>query len=124
MKNLSIKIAAVATTLLPAVAFAQETVVGGNVSKLLREFGNLVNMSIGILVTLALAVFFFGLVRYIFKLGGDKGAENGKNLMIYGIVALFIMVSIWGIINFVGAFFGVNQSGASTTSLSPYGKIQ
>ncbi|MEN9852406.1 MAG: hypothetical protein RI996_349 [Candidatus Parcubacteria bacterium] len=106
-------IAAAAVALVPVVAFAENPTgpATENVTKLFTAFGSLVNMSIGILVTLALAVFFWGLVTYIFKLGNGKG-EEGKNLMIYGIIALFIMVSIWGIITFIGTFLGVNQNQA------------
>jgi hypothetical protein len=125
MKKISFKIntiiASILAAFLPALAFAQNNlplpggtqpggVAGQNVTGLVNIFGNLVNLSIGILITLALAVFFWGLVRYIFKLGGDEGAKNGKNLMIYGIIALFIMVSIWGIVSFVGSFLGVSQN--------------
>lgn len=108
-----------ALALMPVVAFAQTGPVSTNVKSLFNTFGDLANMSIGILVTLALAAFFWGLVTYIFKLGSGKG-EEGKNLMIYGIIALFIMVSIWGIINFAGQFLGVpNGNQQDVRSLVP-----
>lgn len=113
IKKISAKISAVALVMFPAIAFAQQSngqidATGGNIGQLLTVIGNLANRSIGILVAIALAVFFYGLVRYLFKLGGEKGAENGKSLMIYGIVALFVMVSVWGIITFISDFFGLN----------------
>lgn len=119
MKKISQAISAFAlTALLPVVAFAQgnptTSQAGSNVNQLFDVISNLASRSIGILVTIALAVFFWGLVRYLFKLGGEKGAENGKSLMIYGLVALFIMVSVWGIINFVSSFFGINSQATGT----------
>ncbi len=46
----------------------------------------------------ALVVFFFGLVKFIMKAGDSKEVENGRRLMIWGTVALFVMVSIWGLV--------------------------
>lgn len=83
------------------------------VGKLFDTLGDLANMSIGILVTLALATFFWGLVKYVFKLGGSKTPDNGRSLMIYGIVALFVMVSIWGITSFIGDFLGIKDNAAA-----------
>jgi hypothetical protein len=58
-------------------------------------------VSDAVLVTagLALLAFLWGLARFIFLVGGDeKQVDNGKNLMKWGLVALFVMVSVWGII--------------------------
>jgi len=51
-------------------------------------------------------VFFWGLVQYIYN--GAEGHESGRNIMIAGIVSLFIMVSVWGIVNLVQGALGVN----------------
>jgi Type IV secretion system pilin len=120
MKKISATISAFALgAVLPIVALAQTTVggrTGQNVTELFDIVARLASRSIGILVTIALAVFFWGLVRYLFKLGGEKGAENGKNLMIYGLVALFVMISVWGILNFVSSFFGINSNANQDSS--------
>lgn len=60
----------------------------------------------GILIPLAFALallyFFWGVAKYINSgAGGEKAAEEGKRVMIWGIVALFIATSIWGIVNFI-----------------------
>ncbi len=67
---------------------------------------------VGILLTAALVVFFWGLVKYINSLSSEKDRQDGKNLMIWGVVALFVMVSVWGLVNLLqGTFLG----GVSTT---------
>ena len=56
-----------------------------------------------LMASLALLVFFWGLARFIFKIGsgGDaKAVAEGKQLMIWGVIAIFVMVSIWGILRF------------------------
>jgi hypothetical protein len=92
--------------------------VGSNLTEIFRVVGTLVNASIGILVTLALATFFWGLVRYLFHLGGEKGAEQGKHLMIYGVVALFVMVSVWGLVAFIQNFFNINPNSGANAGIS------
>ena len=88
----------IALLFLPAVASAQLTGVKG----LIQAVGGLINPLIAILVGLALLVFFWGLVRFIFRVGGDeKAVEEGKKIMIWGLIALFVMVSVWGIISFM-----------------------
>jgi hypothetical protein len=56
---------------------------------------------------MTLLVFFWGLAKFIARVGGDvKAVEEGKNLMIWGIVGLFVMISIWGILAFMSDQFG------------------
>ncbi len=66
----------------------------------------------GILIPLAFALallyFFWGVAKYINSgAGGEKAAEEGKRVMIWGIVALFIATSIWGIVNFIKSELGL-----------------
>lgn len=51
---------------------------------------------------LCLLYFFWGVAKYIRAgAGGEKAAEDGKRVMVWGIVGLFIATSIWGIISFI-----------------------
>ena len=70
------------------VAFAAPTELAGFISYI----GDVLNRVIPVLIALALVVFFWGLVQYI------RTHKGGKDIMIAGLVGLFIMVSVWGII--------------------------
>ena len=48
---------------------------------------------------LALAYFIAGVLKYVRKGADEKERINGRNMMIYGIIALFVMVSVWGLVN-------------------------
>ncbi|OHB17896.1 MAG: hypothetical protein A2544_01390 [Candidatus Zambryskibacteria bacterium RIFOXYD2_FULL_43_10] len=72
------------------------------IKDLITAVGGLINPLIVILVGVALLVFFWGLAKFIFRVGGDeKAVEGGKRLMIWGLLALFVMISVWGIIRFM-----------------------
>src|SRR3989344_3069320 len=59
-----------------------------------------IEILIPIIATLALLAFFWGAGKFILKAGDVKEIENGKKLLIWGLVALFVMASIWGILRF------------------------
>ncbi|PIT90868.1 hypothetical protein COU17_03410 [Candidatus Kaiserbacteria bacterium CG10_big_fil_rev_8_21_14_0_10_49_17] len=53
----------------------------------------------------AVALFFFmwGLTVFIWKADQDEGRTTGKRHMLWGIVGMFIIVSVQGIIYFIRA---------------------
>ena len=119
------KIAFIFTTLfvLPLVTFAQtvssgptQTVSSGPTLAPLRIFvagvSDLVSLAVPLIIGLAVVAFFWGLVRYIFA--GAKGSAAGKNIMVWGLIALFVMVSIWGIITMAQGALGIQGSAVPT----------
>ena len=69
---------------------------------LINIFLDLIRAIIPVVASLALLVFFWGLVKLIFRVGGgdEKAVSEGKNLMGWGLIALFVMISVWGILYF------------------------
>lgn len=88
---------------LPLVASAQSV---SNLRGLISETGFILNMLIPILIAAALVVFFWGIVVYIWK----KDAAEGKQIMIAGLIGLFVMVSVWGIIRLAQNSLGITGS--------------
>src|SRR5437868_3823105 len=78
-----------------------------NVRALVTTLGNIIGSLIPILIALAMVVFFWGLVRYIWGTKGVPSHDEGKKIMIAGLVGLFIMVAVWGIILFAGQALGI-----------------
>lgn len=62
---------------------------------------------VGIIISLALLTFFWGIVKYINAGGDEKKLEEGKKVLIYGILALFVIVSVWGLVALVRGSFGI-----------------
>jgi len=58
---------------------------------------------------LCLLYFFWGVAKYIKDgAGSDKAAEEGKRIMTWGVIGLFVAFSIWGIIKFIQGEFQIN----------------
>ena len=86
-----------ATVLLPLGVNAQYlTNTGGILNTILGIVNQLL---IPIAFSLALLYFFYGMAKYIWSVGSEK--EQGKQIMIWGVVALFVMSSIWGLVFFI-----------------------
>jgi hypothetical protein len=65
-------------------------------------YGIITGTLIPLAFALCLLYFFWGVAKYIRTgAGGEKAAEEGKRVMIWGIVGLFVAFSIWGIIKFI-----------------------
>lgn len=78
---------------------------------LIQIFFDLIQLVIPVIASMALLAFFWGLAKFILALGGDeKVLADGKNLMKWGLVALFIMVSVWGILRFAYTDIGFTRT--------------
>lgn len=78
---------------------------------LLGAIGGYVNTIIRILFGLALIYFFWGTAQFVLHAGDSKTREDGKQRMVWGVIALFVMFSIYGIIAWIGVLFGVKSGG-------------
>lgn len=112
------------TALIPAGVNAQLSTQGGftpaeegcsdnveNISDLLNLAGCIIiSALIPLLITLSVIVFIIGVIKYI--AGADEAAkrEEGQKFMLYGIVALFVMISIWGLVGILQGTFGLGNT--------------
>lgn len=106
--------ATIAFVALPSIVAAQQTAAQGLLGTLALA-NRILNGLVGLLILVAILAFFWGLIMYLFKQGEDK--SEGLRIMFYGVIAIFVMVSIWGIIRLLQNTFGVTQN----TSITPDG---
>ncbi|MCK5060074.1 MAG: hypothetical protein KAR00_02980 [Candidatus Pacebacteria bacterium] len=71
-----------------------------NIQEILWYLVDFFNDLTRIAAAAALLFFFWGLAKFILNADNEKARADGKRLMQWGITALFVMVSIWGIITF------------------------
>jgi hypothetical protein len=87
----------------PSIAFA-----AGLTGLIDDAFGIVTSTLIPLAFTLCLFYFFWGVAKYIRTgAGSEKASEEGKRVMIWGVVGLFVAVSVWGIISFIRSELGV-----------------
>lgn len=63
---------------------------------------------IPVLISIALIIFLAGVVKYIAYGGNDEKRAEGAKFMMYGIIGLAVMVSVWGLVRIVTGTFGWN----------------
>ncbi|MFA6608748.1 MAG: hypothetical protein WCT07_02460 [Candidatus Paceibacterota bacterium] len=123
MKNIFTLRALIITSLItvPLIASAQGLNAEGGlikISDLVDTFTGTVVRSVGtLLATMAMVAFFYGIVQFIWgtREGKPDVMTKGKNFMLWGLIALFVMFSVWGIVQYVQNIFGIQ--GANVISI-------
>lgn len=77
---------------------------------IVTEIGDIVNLLVPIAFAAAVLFFIWGLATFILASGDEEAKTAGKNRMIYGILALFVIAAVWGIVAFLGNLVGINTS--------------
>ncbi len=80
----------------------------GGVKDWAQGIKDIVDILIPLAFMLAMALFFFGIAKYIWSEG--QGKAEGKQIMIWGVVALFVMSSVWGIVYFIQKELGIDDT--------------
>lgn len=89
--------------LMPLLTFAAV-----NFDSILGEVGNALKIILPILISLAVIFFIYSLLLYILKEGEEKA--KAKTQMIWGIVILFVMISVWGLVDILTETFNLDTS--------------
>ncbi|MAQ77071.1 hypothetical protein CL684_00895 [Candidatus Campbellbacteria bacterium] len=73
----------------------------------------LLNPLIILMFTAAIILFLVGLFNFFQAQSGDGGSDEalkkGKRNMVWGIIGMAIMVSVFGIMNFIGGTLGLDR---------------
>lgn len=97
--------------LMPAVVFAAAP---RTFQELVGLFVQIINSTTTVLIVGGIVVYFWGLTTNILKFSEGGSTEKIKNYFIWGIVVLFVMVSVWGIIGLLqSTLFGGNSFNAT-----------
>ena len=72
---------------------------------IVQKVGQILNAVVPVVIVLALIYFIYGVARYI-TADDEEKKEKSKDVMIYGAIGLFFIVSIWGIVVLLQGFTG------------------
>ncbi|MEK7179348.1 MAG: hypothetical protein AAB727_03805, partial [Patescibacteria group bacterium] len=78
--------------------------------QLIDRFIQILNALIPLIIGVALVGFLYGVAKFILAADDSSKREEGRQLMIWGVIGLFVMVSVWGIVNVVAQTFGIGAS--------------
>jgi hypothetical protein len=71
---------------------------------------NLLNTLLPLIIAAAVVYFVYGIAKYVMA-GDDDAKAAAKDKIVYGIIGLFVMVSVWGLVNILVNTFGISETG-------------
>lgn len=80
------------------------------VDGIVNSIVSLLQSIIPILFILATLVFFWGIILFITSGGDEEKRTEGRKYIIFGLIGLFVMVAVWGIVNLALSFFNFDLS--------------
>lgn len=89
----------------PFIAFAVE-----DAQSLINVIGDILLRVVPVLIGIAVILFLIGVIRYITAGEEPEKRTAGRNMMIYGIIGLFVMISVWGLVNILGGTLDLNEN--------------
>ena len=90
-------------SLSPLVALA-----ASDAFSVLLKAQQILNIIIPLLITLAVVYFIWGVIQYTIS-SDEEAKKNARSKIIMGIIGLFVIISFWGIINFITRTIGVGN---------------
>lgn len=65
---------------------------------------------IPVIFALAFAAFVWGIVQHFFLHGGEeKSREEGRNFIMWGLIGMLVLFSVWGLVNILLSTLGLTQ---------------
>ena len=109
-KKIKIFLLILTTILLPSLTLAQNF---SGITTYLNLFASLLNLVTKIVFALAFLYFFWGMGQFILHSDDKTAREEGKKRMMWGVTALFVMFSIYGILYLLQDVIGFNAGSSS-----------
>lgn len=101
--------AATSIALAQAPGYVTAECTGFGIEYALCRIALILNTLIPILITLGVVYFIYGVITYVIA-KDEEAKSRGRNVMIYGLIGLAVIVSVWGLVNLLKATFGVPDS--------------
>jgi NADH:ubiquinone oxidoreductase subunit 2 (subunit N) len=101
---------------LPLISFAAINNISDVGTFIINTINNII---VPVLFAIAFIVFIYGVFKtFILGAGNDEAKEQGKSLMLWGLIGFFVMVSVWGLVNILTGTitFGNNANVTTPTS--------
>lgn len=116
MKKLLKIFALGAASVAPLLVFGQPEV---TFTGLLNQIAVITNATIPFILGLAVVVIVWGVFNYIVGAGDEEKRAEAKKYIIWGVIGVFIMLSVWGLVNVVKSSLVLQRLPARIPSAVP-----
>ena len=93
---------------LPFVALARDTS-NDNIANLIGQINAVINTIIPFLVGFAVLIIIWGVFNYISGAGDEEKRAQAKQYIVWGVIGVFIMLSVWGLVNVLVNSFALRK---------------
>ncbi len=107
---LSLQVFAQVSTPAPAVAVT-------NFSSLLFRLEQIISIVVPFLVAVAIFIIVYGILGYISHAADEEKRKQAKDFITWGVIGVFFMLSIWGLVTILINSFGLDNSADMVTRI-------
>ena len=111
LRNISYVITSLCIPLLAYAAIDPSAVSNSiTITAIFTRLTQVFNLIIPFLVLLATVIFLYGILKYITAGGDEKKLEEAKSVIVWGVLALAVMLTAWGFVKvLIDAIFGTEN---------------
>ncbi|MFZ2303592.1 MAG: hypothetical protein WAV98_02245 [Minisyncoccia bacterium] len=106
------KVIAFGVLFMPFYAFAVTQDVT-NVNALITFLGGLLSSATVLILAAAVVYFLWNTFKFVMAAGDEEKRKEGQQGIIYGIIGIAVMVSVYGLVNFLTSSTGLSSTGQS-----------
>ena len=85
-----------------------------DIQGIILQVQDIVSLIVPLLITIALVIFIWGIISYITAGADEDKRAEARNVILYGVIGLFAIVSVWGLVAIIQNTFGVTDTGTIT----------
>lgn len=89
------------------VAYAGTISKAGDIPGVLNP---LIQSAFGVLIGVAVFIIAWGIFKFILRADDEDERATGRSMIMWGVVGLFLMISIWGMVNIIKGTLGLTTT--------------
>ncbi len=110
---------AVLSAVLPLSAAAAQI---RDINSIFTFIKGILNTVLPLIIAAAVVYFVWGMFQ-VFLAGDEEKKEKAKTTVIYGVIAIFVMVSVWGLVNILANTFNLDNNSVKG-DVNPLNQVQ
>jgi len=116
MKKIA-KFIPVVVAAVPVLVFAAVTPESSILSTFILTLSSIISGVVPLLMGVVGIFFLYNLIQFIISAGDEGKRENARMMMIYSVIGMFVMATIWGLVEALKDFLGIGIGGGTSSDL-------